>query len=120
MLEIKLDQIESATRIVYAEMQPTPQYCWPLLCENLGTEEATLPCCVQGMRGALMVGEVCDTANGQLTCASSLCISNEEANAGYCSGECLSDDDCPSTMPRCISVAFSGSDSMWCFPPALD
>ena len=38
MLVITLDQIESATSIVYAEMQPTPQYCWPLLCENLGTE----------------------------------------------------------------------------------
>ncbi len=36
--DITLDQIESASRIVYAEMQPTPQYCWPLLCENLGTE----------------------------------------------------------------------------------
>ena len=35
---ITLDQIESASRIVYAEMQPTPQYCWPLLCERLGTE----------------------------------------------------------------------------------
>ena len=35
---ITLDQIESASRIVYAEMQPTPQYCWPLLCESLGTE----------------------------------------------------------------------------------
>ena len=31
---ITLDQIESASRIVYAEMQPTPQYCWPLLCES--------------------------------------------------------------------------------------
>ena len=38
VLDITLDQIESATSIVYAEMQPTPQYCWPLLCENLGTE----------------------------------------------------------------------------------
>ena len=38
MLDITLDQIKSATSIVYAEMQPTPQYCWPLLCENLGTE----------------------------------------------------------------------------------
>ena len=36
--DITLDQIESASRIVYAEMQPTPQFCWPLLCESLGTE----------------------------------------------------------------------------------
>ena len=86
-------------------------------CQNVGSEEAPLPCCVQGERGSADVGEYCDTSDGQLTCASSLCIGEEQATSGYCSGECLSDADCPETMPRCISVAFSGSDSMWCFPP---
>ena len=38
METITLDEIEAAARIVYAEMQATPQYCWPLLCERLGTE----------------------------------------------------------------------------------
>ena len=38
MQAIKLDEIEAASRTVYAEMQATPQYCWPLLCECLGTE----------------------------------------------------------------------------------
>ena len=38
MQQITLDEIESAASIVYAEMQATPQYCWPLLCERLGTE----------------------------------------------------------------------------------
>ena len=38
MQQITLDEIESAASIVYAEMQGTPQYCWPLLCERLGTE----------------------------------------------------------------------------------
>lgn len=33
-----LAEIESASRTVYAGMPPTPQYCWPLLCERLGTE----------------------------------------------------------------------------------
>jgi len=33
-----LKDIEEASRIVYADMPPTPQYCWPLLCERLGTE----------------------------------------------------------------------------------
>ena len=33
-----LDDIESAAKIVYAAMPATPQYCWPLLCERLGTE----------------------------------------------------------------------------------
>ena len=38
MQQITLDEIEAAASIVYAEMQDTPQYCWPLLCERLGTE----------------------------------------------------------------------------------
>ena len=33
-----LDDIESAARVVYSAMPATPQYCWPLLCERLGTE----------------------------------------------------------------------------------
>ncbi|MBT7810631.1 MAG: threonine dehydratase [Deltaproteobacteria bacterium] len=38
MQAITLDEIEAASRTVYAEIQATPQYCWPLLCERLGTE----------------------------------------------------------------------------------
>lgn len=37
-MKITLDDISSASRIVYEEMQPTPQYRWPLLDERLGTE----------------------------------------------------------------------------------
>jgi threonine dehydratase len=37
-MQITLEDITSASRIVYKEMQPTPQYRWPLLCERLGTE----------------------------------------------------------------------------------
>ena len=33
-----LDEIQVASKIVYDVMPPTPQYCWPLLCERLGTE----------------------------------------------------------------------------------
>jgi threonine dehydratase len=33
-----LDDIEAAARTVYAAMPATPQYCWPLLGECLGTE----------------------------------------------------------------------------------
>lgn len=33
-----LKDIESASRIVYEVLSPTPQYCWPLLCERLATE----------------------------------------------------------------------------------
>lgn len=34
----KREDIEAAGKIVYTVMAPTPQYCWPLLCERLGTE----------------------------------------------------------------------------------
>lgn len=33
-----LVELEAAARIVHAVMPPTPQICWPLLCERLGTE----------------------------------------------------------------------------------
>jgi threonine dehydratase len=33
-----LDEIKQAQTLVYSVMQPTPQICWPLLCERLGTE----------------------------------------------------------------------------------
>jgi threonine dehydratase len=31
-------EVQAAGEIVYRLMRPTPQYCWPLLCERLGTE----------------------------------------------------------------------------------
>jgi threonine dehydratase len=31
-------EVTDAAELVYRVMQPTPQYCWPLLCERLGTE----------------------------------------------------------------------------------
>ena len=37
-MKITLDDITSASLVVYKEMQPTPQYCWPMLAERLGTQ----------------------------------------------------------------------------------
>lgn len=37
-MQVTLEDITSAARVVYSEMQATPQYRWPLLCERLGTE----------------------------------------------------------------------------------
>ncbi len=34
----ELAKIESAAELVYRHMPPTPQYCWPLLCERAGLE----------------------------------------------------------------------------------
>jgi threonine dehydratase len=33
-----IDEVKSAADSVYRVMHPTPHYCWPLLCERLGTE----------------------------------------------------------------------------------
>lgn len=33
-----IDEVKQAAESVYRVMQPTPQYCWPLLCERVGTE----------------------------------------------------------------------------------
>ena len=37
-MQLDLTELEAAARIVHAVMPPTPQYCWPLLCERLGAE----------------------------------------------------------------------------------
>jgi threonine dehydratase len=37
-MQISLEDIIAASRIVYADMPPTPQYRWPMLSERLGTE----------------------------------------------------------------------------------
>ncbi|MBT8075664.1 MAG: pyridoxal-phosphate dependent enzyme, partial [Gammaproteobacteria bacterium] len=37
-MHITLEDIQSASAVVYNDMPPTPQYRWPLLSERLGTE----------------------------------------------------------------------------------
>lgn len=37
-MQPNLKMIQAAADIVYSEMPPTPQYCWPLLSERLGAE----------------------------------------------------------------------------------
>ena len=86
-------------------------------CQDVGAPGLPVSCCVQGIRGAGMTGDPCSEADGQLTCASSICVMFEGESNGFCSGECLDDSECPASMPRCIPIAFSGNDSMWCFPP---
>jgi threonine dehydratase len=34
----ELHDIEQAARLVHSVMPPTPQYCWPLLCQRIGAE----------------------------------------------------------------------------------
>lgn len=58
----KLDEIESAQRLIYRYMAPTPQYTWPLLNERLGAEawikhENHSPVGAFKVRGALVYME---------------------------------------------------------------
>jgi threonine dehydratase len=34
----RLDEITAAAELIYRHMRPTPEYCWPLICERAGTE----------------------------------------------------------------------------------
>ena len=37
-MQSNIDAIRAAMEIIYSEMAPTPQYCWPLLCKYIGAE----------------------------------------------------------------------------------
>lgn len=37
-MQPKLKDLEAASRIVHAFIPPIPQYCWPMLCDRIGSE----------------------------------------------------------------------------------
>lgn len=83
-------------------------------CENLGSDAQPLPCCVPGPRGELPAGASCAEVDGQIACASGVCI--ESDSASLCSAPCLTPADCPPTLPRCVPFPFGGTAFDWCFP----
>lgn len=71
-------------------------------------------CCVIGARGTLEAGETCTDQN---QCASAVCISvGTTMDNGRCSKPCVTAQDCPVGMQDCKLIAFSNSDTRWCFP----
>lgn len=36
MTLFSIEELEAASRLVYLQMRPTPQYAWPLLAERTG------------------------------------------------------------------------------------
>ena len=80
-------------------------------CQNRDTADRAVPCCVKGARGA---GKVGDTCVGENDCTSALCIQGDTGT--LCSDKCLSDSECPISLPKCIVIAFSGSADMFCTP----
>lgn len=82
-------------------------------CENKGTPDFAVPCCVPGQRGAGLAGDPC---TGENDCKSSLCF--EISSGNVCSDVCTSNGDCPKPpfAGGCGPIAFSGSNDEFCLP----
>jgi hypothetical protein len=78
-------------------------------CENRGTADLQVPCCVPGPRGAGKLGEAC---TGENDCKSALCLGKGTTN--LCTDTCTKATDCPASLPKCITIAFSGSSDKFC------
>ncbi|MCB9552813.1 MAG: hypothetical protein H6705_13205 [Myxococcales bacterium] len=83
-------------------------------CENIATPELPVPCCVPGPRGELPAGADCSMVDGQIACASGVCI--EDGATATCSTPCDDAADCPPSLPRCVAFPFGGTAFEWCFP----
>jgi hypothetical protein len=80
-------------------------------CENKGSPDLAVPCCVPGARGTGALDAPCQVDND---CATSLCV---ETSAGFrCSGECTTDGDCPASMPACTSIPAILGQGSFCLP----
>lgn len=77
------------------------------VCLNRGTELEPVPCCVAGSEGIGAAGSSCAA---ETDCQSAICID------GSCSDTCDTAEACPENLPRCVPIAFSGSDDNWCLP----
>lgn len=82
-------------------------------CENAGTVDLPVPCCVPGTRGDKPAGAPC---LGENDCASSLCLEGGMCG-GICTDRCTTAADCPAELSDCIPIAFSGSSDKFCLPP---
>lgn len=82
-------------------------------CENKGTPNDQVPCCVPGVRGAGVAGAPCTSEND---CKSSLCF--ELSSSNVCSDVCTSSGECPKPpfAGGCGPIAFSGSNDEFCLP----
>lgn len=77
-------------------------------CENVGGDEFYVPCCVPGERGTRPAGASCAEEDGDLRCASGLCIERNEGEK-LCSQFCETNEDCPEAVPNCEAIPFLGS-----------
>lgn len=81
-------------------------------CENQGTPDFAVPCCVPGQRGSGLAGDPC---TGENDCKSSLCF--EIGSGSVCTDVCMGDGDCPKPpFDGCGPIQFSGSNDEFCLP----
>jgi hypothetical protein len=88
------------------------------ICRNVGGENASVTCCVEGQSGSKEAGSICtkEATSGETTCKSGLCIGASDRGVAFCSTVCESADDCPNTMKDCKSFPGDNSTRKWCFP----
>lgn len=83
-------------------------------CQDVGQNLGEVVCCVTGARGTALAGTSCAGVDGQLFCASGICINSGAVE--LCSQVCTTVADCPTGMKRCMTIAFADSTDNWCFP----
>lgn len=73
-------------------------------------------CCLPGERGDRVAGESCADGDGQILCASAVCVEGDDG--AFCSAPCDTEVDCPANMQRCFPIGFDGGrdPEAWCFP----
>lgn len=80
-------------------------------CENKGTVDLPVPCCVPGKRGSVGLGQPC---MGENDCASALCL--DTGMALICTEKCTTKAMCIPALSKCATIAFSGSNLKFCIP----
>lgn len=81
-------------------------------CEDQGLPDAPVPCCIPGMRGPGLAGDMC---TGEADCFSSLCFEIKNGT-DVCTDACDDVGDCPAPFVSCNFIAGSGSNEKFCLP----
>lgn len=81
-------EIEAASAVVYRELRPTPQYCWPLLAQRLGAQvwvkhENHTPVGAFKIRGGLTYFHALAGAQGKVSGVISATRGNHGQSIGY-------------------------------------
>jgi hypothetical protein len=80
-------------------------------CEDKGTTDAPVSCCLPGARGTGMAGTPCKTTNDCVT----TCVFDASDNL-LCSKPCTADTDCPASLPTCITLNTGIGTGSFCGP----